>query len=102
MANQEHLAILKQGAGVWNEWRKQHPEAEPDLSEIHFGQLGLPKCSYFDEKYIDLEGIDFSATNLRNARIWETDLTRADLSWANLNSTDLWASLMPRANITYN
>ncbi len=32
MANQEHLDILMQGVDVWNEWRKEHPDIQPDLS----------------------------------------------------------------------
>ena len=69
MANQEHLDILKQGVKAWNQWRKEHPEVEPDLSEIQFARLKLPKCIYGDEWYIDLEGIKFSMTNFSNARI---------------------------------
>jgi hypothetical protein len=31
MANDEHVAILKQGVAAWNDWRKKH--IRPDLSE---------------------------------------------------------------------
>ncbi len=31
MANQEHLALLKQGVEVWNEWREKNPEIRLDL-----------------------------------------------------------------------
>ena len=30
MANEEHLALLKQGLGTWNEWREKNPEIRPD------------------------------------------------------------------------
>src|SRR5947207_4199158 len=33
MANQVHLDILKQGIEVWNKWRNEHPEIQPDLRE---------------------------------------------------------------------
>jgi len=33
MANPEHLEILKQGVEVWNEWRKEDNEVQPDLSK---------------------------------------------------------------------
>jgi hypothetical protein len=25
MANEEHVALLRQGTAIWNEWRKQNP-----------------------------------------------------------------------------
>ena len=33
MANQEHLAILKQGVEVWNRWRRHNRDIKPNLSE---------------------------------------------------------------------
>ena len=32
MANQEQLDILKQGVKVWNQWREEHPDIQPELS----------------------------------------------------------------------
>jgi hypothetical protein len=32
-ANPEHLAKLKEGVEVWNQWRREHREAYPDFSE---------------------------------------------------------------------
>src|SRR5215469_12931849 len=32
MVHQKHLALLKQGVQVWNQWRKEHAEILPDLS----------------------------------------------------------------------
>ncbi len=31
MANEEHLARLKQGVAVWNQWRNAYPEIRPDF-----------------------------------------------------------------------
>lgn len=41
MANPEHLAILKQGVEVWNQWRKDRPEIEPDLKGANLKNLNL-------------------------------------------------------------
>jgi hypothetical protein len=30
MANEEHLAILRQGVAVWNAWREANPDIQPD------------------------------------------------------------------------
>jgi hypothetical protein len=32
MANEEHVRILRQGAEVWNNWRRENRLLEPDLS----------------------------------------------------------------------
>lgn len=31
MANDEHVASLKQGVGAWNAWRDENPFINPDL-----------------------------------------------------------------------
>ena len=33
MANQEHLDILRQGVGVWNEWRQNYPGLLSSIKE---------------------------------------------------------------------
>ena len=32
MANDEHVALLKQGVAAWNAWRDENPDIRPDLS----------------------------------------------------------------------
>src|SRR6266446_3581252 len=54
MANSEHLAILKQGAQVWNKWRAEYPQEAIDLRSVNLSNT-------------DLSGADFSRTNLRGA-----------------------------------
>jgi hypothetical protein len=41
MANAEHLEILKQGWDVWNQWRREHPKTQPDLSEADLSEADL-------------------------------------------------------------
>jgi hypothetical protein len=66
MANQEHLDILKQGVQIWNQWREEHPDIEPDLSKAA------------------LRGADLSEADLIGATLSKADLSGADLSKANL------------------
>jgi len=54
MANREHLDLLKQGVNAWNQWRKEYPNIQPDLSEAHF-------------PLADFSGINLSQTNLMKA-----------------------------------
>ncbi len=51
MANPEHLDLLKKGVEVWNQWREEHPEIEPDLSGAN------------------LEGARLSGAHLERARL---------------------------------
>ena len=33
--SEEHVALLKQGMTVWNEWRRENPDINPDLFEAN-------------------------------------------------------------------
>jgi hypothetical protein len=41
MANEEHLAILKQGVEAWNQWRRENPSIVPDLAETDLTSRNL-------------------------------------------------------------
>jgi uncharacterized protein YjbI with pentapeptide repeats len=71
MANNEHVALLKQGVAAWNAWRDENPNIRPDLSKA------------------DFSGRDLRNANLGGARLIGTDLDNADLSGACLIDTDL-------------
>jgi hypothetical protein len=32
MANDEHVALLKEGAAAWDRWREENPKIRPNLS----------------------------------------------------------------------
>jgi hypothetical protein len=63
MANEEHLAQLREGVDAWNAWRKEHPNIVPDLSEA------------------SLVGADLSLANLSGANLRGAYLREAKLSW---------------------
>ena len=49
MANEEHLAILKQGVEAWNQWRRANHVIPPnlslaDLNEAHLIRANLDIC----------------------------------------------------------
>jgi len=64
MANPDHLAILKQGVGVWEEWRRNNQGIDPDLSGANLG------------------GADLSGAYLSGATLYETVLGATNLSEA--------------------
>jgi uncharacterized protein YjbI with pentapeptide repeats len=75
MSNNEHVAMLAGGTGVWNAWRADHDET-PDLSRA--GLRGL-----------DLSGFDLSRADLRGADLRGADLRGTNLSGANLSGAHL-------------
>jgi len=91
MANQEQLAILKQGVEAWNWWREQNPDVKIDLREAIL-------------KGVDLSDANFSKANLRGAnlelaKLWKAYLLRADLSKANLRDSNLIGANIGEANL---
>ena len=41
MANDEQLAILRQGVGVWNKWREANPDVQPNLGGAGIDEVDL-------------------------------------------------------------
>ncbi|SRR6266542_4315365 len=72
MANQEHVEILKQGVGVWNQWRDEHPEIQPDFDEANLEGTHLSQA-------------DLSGANFRRAYLFRTFLDESNLYDANLH-----------------
>jgi uncharacterized protein YjbI with pentapeptide repeats len=83
MANNEHLAILKQGVEVWNKWRDENPwwVLRPNLFEAN------------------LSGADLSGANLSGANLLRANLSRANLIGANLIGADLSVANLSVANL---
>jgi hypothetical protein len=96
MANPEHLEILEQGVEVWNKWREENPEMEPDIAGADFegeNLNGVNFCFAYHPKrgfvgYSDLEGINLRNAELRNANFHDARLYAADLSGANCENAD--------------
>jgi uncharacterized protein YjbI with pentapeptide repeats len=86
MANDEHVALLKQGVTVWNAWRKEKSKIRPDLSGADLYE------KYLREAYLrgtDLTGADLRGANLRGADLSVAKLSEADLTLANLEGAQL-------------
>jgi uncharacterized protein YjbI with pentapeptide repeats len=85
MAKDEHVAVLKRGAGAWRSWRAQQNEA-PDLSGAALRGLDL---SGFDLSRTDLRGADLRGTIFRDANLAGARLDGANFFKAVLDGTDL-------------
>ncbi len=86
MTLSEYLVMLKQGVDGWNRWRKEHPEAMPDLSGANLRSFSLG-------------GVDFSRVKLLNAELAGADLSSADLRGADLSGADLTGALLSKSTI---
>jgi hypothetical protein len=95
MANEEHLAILKNGASAWNEWRRQNPGV-PDLTEADLRGAELMGANF---RGANLSGADLSGANIEGADLRGADLYRADLSSANLRGVNLDNAHLRRAKL---
>ncbi|MFM6036133.1 MAG: pentapeptide repeat-containing protein [Sphaerospermopsis kisseleviana] len=88
MANPEHLAILKQGIGVWNKWIEENQDVIPDLSSADLCQANLRDA-------------DLRDANLRDANLRDANLCQATLSNADLSNADLVNANLIRAKVQY-
>jgi len=78
MPNQEHANLLDKGVEVWNRWRKDNFEVRPDLSGVI--------C-----RLRNLQGINFSNTDLSGACLEGCEFGNADFTRANLSGAKLCA-----------
>jgi hypothetical protein len=107
MAKQEHLDVLKHGAEIWNQWRKVHPDIQPnlsqsDLSHAHLTGAELYKVDLSGAKLIgtDLNLASLQRANLDGANLSKASLLRADLSEANLSRAFLDDTQLDDANFS--
>jgi uncharacterized protein YjbI with pentapeptide repeats len=80
--NKDHVALLRQGVPVWNEWRTHHFDTEPNLGGAR------------------LSGMDLTGIDLHGAGIVQSDLSGVCLNRANLFKAALKASLCKDAIFT--
>jgi uncharacterized protein YjbI with pentapeptide repeats len=112
MANEEQVALLKQGAKVWNPWRKENPDAEIDLRGANLRGADLKGVNLMtaDLRGVNLRGADLHwakliaakliAADLRGANLREADINTADLSRADLSRADLSVADLSVADLT--
>lgn len=91
MANEEQLAILRQGVDKWNAWRKEHPQVTPDLRGVDLHGVHLRSANLLgaDLTAATLAGADLQGALLGEAILYFADLQGADLTEAILIRTDL-------------
>jgi TIR domain/Pentapeptide repeats (8 copies) len=98
MANDEHVAILKQGVEAWNRWRDENPDLYPDLSGADLSRVdaNLRGANLFGA---DLRGANLFGADLRGANLAETDLKSANLQRTALSGADLTLAFLKGAKL---
>src|SRR6266850_908507 len=79
MANEDHLARLKQGVEAWKQWRSGHPEIQLDLRKADLTRADLPGA--------DLHGADLGRANLDGANLSGARLSGVHFSGAYIEGT---------------
>ncbi len=97
MANEEHLKILQQGVNAWDQWRKENPHVEPDLS---YAALTGSRLREANLSKADLRGANLTRADLAGANLSRADLLGADLLGADLSRADLCEADLSRANLS--
>jgi uncharacterized protein YjbI with pentapeptide repeats len=82
MADEEQVAVARQGTEAWNAWRKANPSVRVDLTQA------------------ELTGVSLSNAQLSSAGLNGANLARADLSGAHLSWADLEETTLTGANLT--
>jgi uncharacterized protein YjbI with pentapeptide repeats len=92
MANDEHVALLKQEVAAWNAWRKENPKTLPDLLGANLRGADLDEAN--------LSGADLSRANLYRAKLSRADLNGANVSGKNLSGGNLSGANLSGANLS--
>ena len=91
MPNEEHIAILRQGADVWNAWRAENPALLPDIEGESFVYEDLSGANLSDMSFHHqvLSGATLVGTIFDRAYLGHGDLSDSDVSNASFKGADL-------------
>ena len=86
MANEDHVALLKQGVEVWNRWRTDNGLVTLDLNGADLRRANLAGANLVR---VELRGTGLVGANLIEADLSGADLVEADFTEADLSGADL-------------
>jgi hypothetical protein len=99
MANEEHVALLKQGVAAWNAWRRGNPDVRPDFSWADLRGMNLTPTDEMGVSGADLRVANFRGADLRGARLLGANFGGADLRRANLSGAEACVANFSNADL---
>jgi uncharacterized protein YjbI with pentapeptide repeats len=123
MANDSHVAILRQGVDAWNRWRAEDRKSAPDLTNIDldfdtfdgadFRDTGFEGANLSGEvsfNHVDFRGSRFDLADLsisyfiesdfRGCQFYMTKFDEADLAHADFRKSQIHSSSLLEANLS--
>jgi uncharacterized protein YjbI with pentapeptide repeats len=102
----EQVKLLLQGVEGWNQWRREHPDVQPNLHRAPLRRGRLQRATLgraILERAIldgaDLSHSDLGEANLRKASLVQANLTEANLTGADLTGADLSETILFNAKL---
>jgi uncharacterized protein YjbI with pentapeptide repeats len=90
MADEEHLAVLRQGVWAWNAWRQANPGLRPNLSGANLDGAELSQAKL---QWTNLYGASLQGTVLNDVELIRAELTAANASGAQFKRADFRGAL---------
>jgi len=97
MNSQDYFGILKDGVDIWNNWRLENPQINPNLSNIDFSGLicGLDGANF---KNTILIGCNFTGQSLEGTEFENAQLIGSSFKGANLLNTNFNSAKIEHGN----
>ena len=103
----DHLAKLKEGVEIWNQWSRNNPEIKPNLkgadlrrADLSGADLYRANLSGANLRSADLSGADLRSANLSGAYLNDANLSGANLFIANLSGANLFIANLSDADVS--
>ena len=101
MANTDHMAKLRKGARVWNQWRQDNPNIAPDLKQAHLHKAMLSRFDLRDAVITNanLDGAFLRFSILIGAQLGGTSLKESDCHGADCRGASMQGARFDFANM---
>jgi uncharacterized protein YjbI with pentapeptide repeats len=102
MADEQQLAVLRQGPDAWNTWRQKHPGDVIDFrnAELSYANLCGANLCGADFREADVREAKLCTANLRDADLCKADLWGADFREADLREAKFYQANLSRAKLS--